>query len=163
MSQTVADAMDERVHGNTIQDKIDTDYKVAFKAKEEKKFKALRPVLAKLKQETIDRRHELTDEEIQQVLRTEIKSRKDASEQFKQGGREDLIEQANYEISLIESYLPAQMSDEDLEAIVKETLASVGASSPADMGKAMGAVMGKVKGQADGGRVKAMVEKVLKG
>ncbi len=155
--------MNERVHGNTIQDKIDEDYKAAFKAKDEPRFKALRPVLAKLKQETIDRRHELSDEEIQQVLRTEIKSRKDATEQFKQGGREDLVEQAAYEISLIESYLPAQMPDEHLEAIVRETLAAIGASSPADMGKAMGAVMAKVKGQADGGRVKAMVEKVLNG
>lgn len=162
-SQTAAEQMDERVTGSTIQDKIDSDYKVAFKAKEEKKYKALRHVLAKLKQVTIDTRKELKDEEIIKILRTEVKGRKESIEQFKTGGRDDLAEQTQYEIDTIEGYLPAQMGDDDLEKIVKEVLEQVGASSPADMGKAMGAVMGKVQGQADGGRVKEMVMKILKG
>lgn len=161
-SQTVHDQMNERTQGNTIQDKIDDDYKKAFKAKEEKKYKALRHVLAKLKQVSVDTRKELTDPEIIKILKSEVKSRKDALEQFKQGKRDDLVEQTEYEISQIENYLPAQMSDEDLEKLVKEALEESGASSPADMGKAMGAVMKKVGDQADGGRVKELVAKLLK-
>jgi len=160
--KTVAETMNDRIADTTIQDQIDNDYKTAFKAKEEKKYKALRHVLAKLKQVTIDTRKELNDEEIIKVLKSEVKSRKDALEQFKAGGRDDLIEQTEYEISQIENYLPEQMSDEDLEKIVKEALAEVGATSPADMGKAMGATMKKVGSDADGGRVKEMVMKLLK-
>jgi uncharacterized protein YqeY len=159
---SAADQMQDRVNDNTIQDDIDNDYKEAFRNKEEKKYKALRHVLAKLKQVTIDQRKELTNEEIIKILKSELKSRKDALEQFKEGGRDDLIEQTEYEISQIEQYLPAQMSDEDLEKVVKETLEKVGASSPQDMGKAMGAVMKEVGDQADGGRVKEMVMKLLK-
>ena len=160
---SAAKQMDERVQGKTIQDKIDKDYKVAFKAKEEKKYKALRHVLAKLKQVTIDTRKELSDEEIIKILRTEVKSRKESIEQFTKGGRDDLAEQTQYEIEEIENYLPAQMGDDDLQKIVKEVLEQIGASTPADMGKAMGAVMAKVQGQADGGRVKDIVMKLLKG
>lgn len=162
-AQQAHDQMNDRIHANTIQDQIDADYKTAFSAKEEQKYKALRPVLAKLKQTAIDSRKELEDAEIIKVLKTEVKSRKDAIEQFKKGDRQDLVDQAEYEISLIDAYLPAQMSDEDLEKIVKETVAQVGASSPADMGKAMGAVMKAVGDQADGGRVKDMVMNELKG
>lgn len=153
--------MKDRTTHTTIQDTIDDDYKTAFKAKEKKKYIALRPVLAKIKQTTIDKRHELSNDEILEILRSEVKQRKDAMEQFKQGNRQDLVDQATYEIEIISTYLPAQMPDDELEKIVKETIEQVGASSPADMGKAMGAVMGKVKGKADGGRVKEMVEKAL--
>lgn len=151
----------DRTKHTTIQDTIDDDYKTAFKAKEEKKYIALRPVLAKIKQTTIDQRHELSNDEILDLLRSEVKQRKEASEQFKQGGRQDLVDQAAYEIELISSYLPAQMPDDELEKIVKATIEEVGASGPEDMGKAMGAVMGKVKGKADGGKVKEMVQKFL--
>lgn len=157
----IADQMTARTADTTVQDDIDNDYKVAFKAKEQEKYLALRPVLSKIKQTTIDERRELTNEEILKLLRTEVKSRKEAREQFKQGNRDDLVKQADYEIELIESYLPAQMTDADLEALVKGVLEEVGATSPADMGKAMGAVMAKVGTQADGGRVKAMVMKLL--
>jgi uncharacterized protein len=162
-AQSATDQMNDRVHGETIQDQIDKAYKDAFKAKEEKVYKALRHVLAKLKQVSIDTRTELQDPEIIKILKSEVKGRKDAIEQYKQGDRNDLVEQAEYEISLIDVYLPAQMPDEDLEKIVKETLEKVGASSPADMGKGMGAVMKEVGDRADGGRVKDMVMKVLNG
>lgn len=151
----------ERTAHTTVQDTIDDDYKSAFKAKDEKNYKPLRQVLAVIKQTTIDQRKELTNDEIISILKSEVKKRKDAREQFKQGNREDLVAEADNEIEVISRYLPAEMSDEDLEKLVKETLESVGASSPQDMGKAMGAVMAKVAGQADGGRVKAMVQKLL--
>lgn len=154
---------EDRTKGNTIQDKMDDDYKAAFKAKNTDVYIALRPILSLLKQTSIDRRKELTNEEIIELLRTEVKKRKDVMEQFKQGGREDLVAQTENEIRQIEVYLPAQMGDEELKTIVEETKAATGATSPADMGKLMGAVMGKVKGKADGAKVKAMVEAALKG
>lgn len=151
----------DRTKHTTIQDDIDDDYKSAFKAGEKKKYTALRPVLAKIKQESIDQRKELTNEEIIALLRTEIKGRKEALEDFKKGNRDDLVEQTEYEIEVIKNYLPPEMPDEELAHIVKETLTEMGASSPADMGKAMGAVMAKVKGKVEGGRVKDMVAKML--
>ncbi|MBI4122312.1 MAG: GatB/YqeY domain-containing protein [Parcubacteria group bacterium] len=154
--------MEDRTKGNTLQDRIDDDYKTAFKAKNEQVYIPLRPVLSALKQAAIDRRHELNNEEITELLKSEVKKRKDALEQFTAGNRQDLIEQTNREISLISVYLPAQMADADLEAIVKATIAETGATDATKSGQLVGAVMKKVKGQADGGRVKAFVESLLK-
>lgn len=153
---------EDRTKGNTIQDKMDDVYKTAFKARNEQVYIALRPVLSALKQAAIDRRAELTDEQIIEILRTEVKKRKDAMEQFKQGNRQDLVDQATNEIKQIEAFLPAQMSEEDIAKIVAEVKAATGAASPADMGKLMGAVMAKVKGKADGALVKKCVEAALK-
>lgn len=152
----------DRTKGNTIQDKMDDDYKVAFKAKNVDVYMPLRPVLSALKQASIDARKELTNEEIVKILTTEVKKRKDAMEQFKQGGREDLVKQAENEIKVISAYLPAQMDDAALATIVTETIKELGATDAKKAGQVVGAVMKKVKGQADGGRVKAMVESQLK-
>jgi len=153
--------MEDRTAHATIQDDIDDVYKQAFKAKDEKVYIALRPVLSAIKNEAINQRRELSNDEIIALLRSEVKKRKEVLVDFKKGGREDLIAQTENEIEQISKFLPAEMNDEDLEKIVKETVEESGASGPADMGKAMGAVMAKVKGQVDGGRVKAMVEKLL--
>lgn len=152
--------LEDRTKANTIQDKIDDDYKTAFKAKNTAIYIPLRPVLSALKQAAIDRRHELSNEEITDILKSEVKKRKDAMEQFATGGRQDLIDQTNVEIQVISAYLPAQMDEATLEAIVKETITELGAD-PKKSGQLVGAVMKKVKGQADGGRVKALVEKHL--
>lgn len=152
----------DRTKGNTIQDKIDDDYKTAFKAKNIDVYMPLRPVLSLLKQTSIDKRKELTNEEIIDLLKTEVKKRKDAMEQFNQGGREDLVAQTENELKVISAYLPAQMPDADLEAIVKDTMAELGVTDPKKAGQLVGAVMKKVKGQADGGRVKAMIDGLLK-
>lgn len=152
----------DRTKGNTIQDKMDDAYKTAFKAKNIDVYMPLRPVLSALKQASIDARKELTDEEIVKILTTEVKKRKDALEQFKQGGRQDLVSQAENEIKVISAYLPAQMSDADLESIVKDTMAELGVTDPKKAGQLVGAVMKKVKGLADGGRVKAMIDSLLK-
>lgn len=151
----------DRTANATIQDQIDDAYKTAFKAKEEKIYIALRPVLSTIKQATIDKRRELSNDEIIALLQTEVKKRKEVMEDFKRGNRQDLIDQTENEIKQISHYLPAQMPDEALETAVKEAIAAVGASSPADTGKVMGAVMGKVKGKADGTRVKELVQKLL--
>ncbi len=152
----------DRTKGHTIQDKIDDDYKTAFKAKKPEIFMALRPVLSLIKQTSIDKRKELTNEEIVDLLKTEVKKRKDVLVQFKDGGRDDLVTQTENELKIISAYLPAQMDDVALESIVKDTIAELGGGDPKKAGQLVGAVMKKVKGQADGGRVKAMVEALLK-
>ncbi len=151
----------DRTAHSTVQDDIDDRYKEAFKAKDKKVYIALRPVLSTIKQASIDQRKELSNDEIIALLKKEVKKRKEVIEQFKQGGREDLVEEATNEIAQISQFLPPEMTDEDLEKLVKTALEESGATSKADMGKAMGAVMAKVQGQADGGRVKEMVMKLL--
>lgn len=151
----------DRTAHATVQDDIDDAYKTAFKAKDEKVYLALRTVLSTIKQATIDQRKELSNEEIIAILKTEVKKRKEVLEQFKQGGRQDLVDQTLNEIDQISKFLPAEMSDEDLETLVKKTLEEAGFTSKADMGKAMGTVMKAVQGQASGDRVKEMVIKNL--
>lgn len=153
--------IEDRTNGNTLQDKIDDDYKAAFKTKNTQVYIPLRPVLSALKQAAIDRRHELNNDEISEILRSEVKKRKEVIEQFTAGGRQDLVDQTNNEIKVISAYLPAQMDDAALEAIVKQTMDELGATDPKKSGQLVGAVMKKVKGQADGGRVKVIVEKLL--
>ena len=151
----------DRTKHTTVQDEIDDVYKTAFKARDKKVYLALRTVLSVIKQASIDQRKELSNEEIVAILKTEVKKRKEAMAQFKEGGRADLVEQAENEIEQISKFLPPEMPDDELEKIVKEVLEATGASGPGDIGKAMGAVMGKIKGQADGGRVRDMVQKLL--
>lgn len=152
----------DRTKGNTIQDQMDDAYKAAFKARDEKVFMALRPVLSLIKQTSIDKRKELDNNEIIAILNTEVKKRKDVLEQFKQGGRADLVAQTENELKVISAYLPAQMGDDELKAIVEATKADMGVTDPQKAGQLTGAVMKKVKGQADGNRVKEMVEQLLK-
>ena len=151
----------DRTKHTTVQDEIDDVYKTAFKARDKKVYLALRTVLSVIKQASIDQRKELSNEEIVAILKTEVKKRKEAMAQFKEGGRADLVEQAEGEIEQISKFLPPEMPDDELEKIVKEVLEATGASGPGDIGKAMGAVMAKVKGQADGTRVREMVQKML--
>ena len=153
--------MEDRTKHSTVQDDIDDVYKTAFKAREKKVYLALRTVLSTIKQASIDQRKELSNEEIIAILKTEVKKRKEAMAQFKEGGRADLVEQAENEIEQISKFLPPEMPDDELEKIVKVVLEATGASGPGDIGKAMGAVMAKVKGQADGTRVREMVQKML--
>ncbi len=105
---------------------------------------------------------EASDSDVIQILGKEIKSRKDSVEQFKTGGRPELAAKEEIEIKILEKYLPAQMSEEEIRAVVAEVLTQTGASSKADLGKVMGALMPKVKGKADGTLVNKIVQELLK-
>ena len=123
---------------------------------------ALRMVKAAiLKLEVSGTKKEASDEEVLQIIGKEIKSRKDSIEQFTAGNRLDLVGKEEAEVKVLEKYLPAQLSEEELKVIIQETMASVGASTKADKGKLMGALMPKVKGKADGGVVNKLVEAML--
>lgn len=142
-------------------DRLSADLKDAMKGKEEQKTSTLRMLLAALKNKKIDLQHDLTDEEALAVVQKQVKSLQDSMAQFTAGGRADLAEGVKKEMEILAPYLPAQMTDVELEAIVKEALLPLGALTKADMGRAMGAVMPKVAGKADGGRVKDAVQKHL--
>ena len=108
-----------------------------------------------------DKRTELDDQGVMEVIAKEIKSRKEALEMFKQGGRQDLVEQNEKEIEILGEYLPPQLSESEIREIIKETIEKVGAAGMKDMGKVMGAVMPQVKGRAEGGTVNRLVKEML--
>ena len=140
----------------TVADQVKADVTQAMKAGERERVGALRLVLSELQKAA----KEGGDDELA-VLRRERKRRLDAAEQFRAGGRAELADKEESEATLISGYLPAELSDEDLAAIVTEKIEQTGAASPADMGKVMGAVMPAVGGRADGKRVSALVKEKL--
>ncbi len=140
----------------TVADQVKSDVQQAMKAGERDRVGALRLVLSELQKAA----KEGGDDEVA-VLRRERKRRLDAAEQFRAGGREELAAKEESEAELIGGYLPAELSDDELAAIVQEKIDAAGASSPQDMGKVMGAVMPAVGGRADGKRVSALVREKL--
>lgn len=145
-----------------LKQQIQQDMIAAMKAKEEIKVSALRMLKAAiLKFETSGDRKEATDEDVMVLLGREVKQRKDAIEGFKTGNRPEMAAQEEAEMKILQEYLPAQLSEEDLKKIIAETIQQVGATSKADMGKVMGALMPKVKGKADGGMVNKLVGAML--
>lgn len=145
----------------TILQNLDTDLKEAMKAKNESALSTLRMVRAAFKNKQIDMGHDLTDDEAMGVMRTMVKQYKDALNDFRTAGRNDLAEKQAKEIELIEHYLPAQMSEIQVEEIAKGVIAEMNATV-SDTGKVMGAIMKKAAGQADGTVVRAVVERLLK-
>ena len=144
-----------------LQEQVNADMVTALKAGESHKVGVLRLLITAMKNEQIKLGAELTDEQALKVLATQAKQRKDSITAYEAAGRQDLVDNEAAELPIIEAYLPAQMGDDELEKLVQEAIDQVGATSPADMGKVMGAAMGKAQGQADGGRVSAMVKKLL--
>ena len=135
--------------------------KEAMKAKNETVLSSLRLVRAAIKNKEIDVGHALSDEEGLAILKGLVKQYKDALSDFTKAGRTDLIEKQQAEIELLEKYLPAQMSEGEIETIVQKVITNLNAT-PKDMGRVMGAAMKETAGKADGNAVKAVVEKLLK-
>ena len=146
----------------SLHEQIQKDYIEAMKAREQLRLSTLRMLRSALKNKQIELKKDLSDEDVQAVVKSQAKQLKDSLQEFEKASRDDLALSTKAELEIIAAYLPKQMSDEELLAVVKKTLTKIGASSSEDMGKAMGAVMGAVQGGADGGRVKAMVTSELK-
>jgi len=149
----------------TLKEQIQADFKEAFKAREMERKNTLSTLISEIKNKEIEvgeREKGLSDEGVLAVIQTAVKRHKDSIEQFKAGGREDLVANEEAELTILEKYLPAQINDEDLQAEVKQILEEIGVQTKADLGKAMGATMARLKGKADGNRVKKMVESLLK-
>jgi uncharacterized protein len=141
----------------TIAEQIKTDVGTAMKAGEKDRVGALRLVLSELQKAAKD--GDAADE--QAILRRERKRRRDAEEQFRAAGRDELATKEAYEAQVIETYLPSELSDEELDVLVGDAIAATGASSPRDMGKAIGHVKAAAGGRADGARVAAKVKERL--
>ncbi len=140
--------------------KIQNDMKQAMKAGEKERLGTIRMLLAALKNASIEKRQELEESEILTVIQREVKQRKNAMEEYLKGKRDDLVEQAKKEIAVLESYLPQQMSDEELGDLVQKVIDEIKAT-PKEFGKVMGKLMPMVQGKAEGNRVQAVVKKLL--
>lgn len=140
---------------------IQSDLKQAQLQRDEVKTSALRLLLSEIKNKEIAKGTALSDEDIVEAVRKEAKKRKEAAAGFRSGGREESALKEEIELKILEEYLPAQMSSEQLSEIVDSTINELGAVSVSDMGKVIGAVMGKVKGQVEGGIVSNLVKERL--
>ncbi len=145
----------------TIAERVAQEFLAAMKAKDATSLSTIRMLKSALKNKQIDLMRELTEEEAQAVIKSQIKQLKDSVTDFEKAGRADLADPAKVEAAFLERYLPAQMEDAILETTVQEALQAAGMSSKADQGRAMGVAMKAVAGLADAGRVKAVVEKIL--
>ena len=145
----------------SIKDTLTNDMKEAMKAKEKDRLAVIRMVRGAIKQIEIDSKKELDDETVIGVISKEVKMRKDSVEEFKKGGREDLVAKTEAEIAVLMPYLPQQLSEDEIRSLVRAAVEQVGASSPKDMGKVMGVLMPKVKGRADGTLVNTIVKEAL--
>jgi uncharacterized protein len=146
-----------------LAEKLTQDMKEALKNKEEKKLSVIRLLRSQVKNLEIDKKAPLEDEEVIEVVQRGIKQRREIMPDLERASRNDLIEQANKEISILESYLPAQLSREELERIIDRIISETGAAGPRDMGKVMGKLMPEVKGKSDGKVVSELVKFRLQG
>lgn len=142
-------------------DQIKTDMKEAMKAKDVVKRDALRLLLSAVKQVEVDERKELNDDDVNKIIQKQVKQRQDSAAQFKEAGRDDLLEKEEAEIAVFMVYMPKQLDDAELETAVKEIIAQVGAESMKDMGKVMGSASKQLSGKADGKRINEVVKKLL--
>ena len=144
-----------------LYDTLMNDMKTAMKAHEMAAVNALRGVIARVKDVTVNAGKEMTDEAILQVIAKGVKQREESIAQFEAAGRAELAEGEKTEMALLKRYLPEQLSEEAVAALVKETIAAVGATSKKEMGKVMKEVMARAKGQADGKLVSRLVGAAL--
>ncbi|MBI4666296.1 MAG: GatB/YqeY domain-containing protein [Nitrospinae bacterium] len=147
----------------TIKEKLAEDMKTAMKAKEAARLSTIRMINSAIKNKEIDARHPLSDEEVAQVIATAVKQRKESIEQFGAAGRQDLVEKEQAEVVVLMSYMPAQLTEDEVKALVKAAIAETGAQAPKDMGAVMKALMPKTKGKADGAMVNRLVKEALGG
>lgn len=133
----------------------------AMRARDRRRVGALRLVNAEIKRVEVDERRELADADVLQVLARMLKQRRDSLRQYRDAGRNDLADQEQFEIDLIDEFMPEALSDTDIAQAIDEAVASVGATSMRDMGKVMGALRGPLQGRADMGRVSGLVKERL--
>jgi len=142
-------------------DQLNADLKDAMRAKDERRLSVLRMLKAAISNWELAQGRAAADEDVLKLIGTQVKQRRDAAEQFRAGARAELAEKEDAEAVMLAAYLPEQLSDDEVRAIVQEAVAATGASSAKDLGKVMGAVIGKTKGRADGATVQRLVKEAL--
>lgn len=145
----------------SLKEKLQEDLKSSMKNKDTVKKSVVTLIRAAIKQHEVDNRVELADDAIIDIISKQLKQRKDSLAEFVKANRDDLVEETKSEIQVLEGYLPQQLSEEELEKIVIETIAEVGATSMKDMGKIMAEIKPKTAGRADGRKINELVKKNL--
>ena len=147
----------------SLKAKITEDMKAALRAKDARRLAAVRLLLAAVKQKEVDERVELSDTSVVAVIDKMIKQRRESIAQFEKGGRQDLADNEQFEISVLQAYMPQALSDAEVEAEVAAALQATGAKAMPDMGKVMAVLKPKLAGRADMGKVSALVKSRLAG
>jgi uncharacterized protein len=142
----------------SLKERITDDMKAAMRSGEKERLGVIRMITSAIKQREVDERITLDDAQVLSVLEKMIKQRKESLVQFQAGNRQDLVDKESAEITLLQGYLPAQLSDTELDALIQEAITATGASSIKDMGKVMGLIKGKAQGRADMGAVGAKIK-----
>ncbi|MCG8028286.1 MAG: glutamyl-tRNA amidotransferase [gamma proteobacterium symbiont of Stewartia floridana] len=146
-----------------LKQRIQDDVKTAMKAKDKERLGTLRLITAAIKQREVDERAELDDSQVLAILDKMIKQRRDSVEQYESAGRQELADQEKSEIAIIEEYLPAGLSDEEVAGMIESAIQEVGAAGMQDMGKVMGKLKPQMQGRADMGKVSGLVKQKLAG
>lgn len=144
-----------------LKEKLLQDMKEAMKARDKLRLSTIRMLNSLIKNAEIEKRKNLTDGEITQLLMKYAKQRRESIEMYEKGGRQDLVDKEKTELRIVESYLPKQLTEAELKRLVKEAIESTGANSPKDIGKVMKYVMPKVEGKADGSAVNKIARELL--
>ena len=147
----------------SLKDQITEDMKAAMRAKDSERLGTIRLLTAAMKQKEVDERITLDDVAVVAIVDKMLKQRKDSIEAFEKAGRQDLVDKEVAEVKVLQAYLPARLSAEEVAAAVKAIVADLGAKGPGDMGKVMGAVKAQLAGKADMGQVSAAVKAALAG
>jgi uncharacterized protein YqeY len=144
-----------------LKTRINDDVKTTMREKDKARLATLRLITAAIKQKEVDDRTELNDEQVIAILEKMIKQRKDSIEQFEKAGRDELAAQEKSEIAIIQVYMPEQLSDDEIEMLIKQAIESSGAESMKDMGKVMGQLKPRLAGRADMGVVSGKIKSLL--
>ncbi|MBZ2175735.1 GatB/YqeY domain-containing protein [Schnuerera sp. xch1] len=146
----------------SLKDKLIEDLKSSMKNKDSIRKNTITMVRAAIKQKEVDKRIELDDEQILEIISKQLKEKRNAIEDFEKGERQDLVDLTNKEIEILLEYLPKQLTEEEIKEIVSETIDEVNAKSMKDIGLVMKSVMSKVKGRADGNTVNKITRQILR-
>jgi uncharacterized protein len=147
----------------SLKERITDDMKAAMRSGEKERLGVIRMITAAIKQREVDERISLDDTQVLSVLEKMLKQRKESVVQFQAGNRQDLVDKEAAEITLLQGYLPSQLSDPEIDALIKDAIAATGAASIKDMGKVMGLIKGKAQGRADMAAVGAKIKAKLGG
>ncbi|MDD2685118.1 MAG: GatB/YqeY domain-containing protein [Gallionella sp.] len=145
----------------SLKQQITDDMKAAMRAKETARLGAIRLLLAAMKQREVDERIELSDADVVSIIEKMLKQRRDSISQYEAANRHDLADVEKFEVTILQAYMPQQLSEAEIAAVIDAVIAETGASGPQDMGKVMGAVKPKLAGRADMGKVSGLIKAQL--
>jgi hypothetical protein len=145
----------------SLKQQITEDMKAAMRARETARLGAIRLLLAAMKQREVDERIELTDADVVAIIEKMLKQRRDSISQFKAANRQDLVDVEEFEVTVLQGYMPQQLSEAEIASAIAEAIAATGAAGPQDMGRVMGVVKPKLAGRADMGKVSGLIKAQL--